>query len=98
MIQYHILKINLDLINFLSHVMTFWRSTLNLSINNTKLKSEPVQIKRGIYQGDPLSPLWFCLAIIFLTNLLNSTGYGFNIRLIIIPHYSNQITLYKWMT
>jgi hypothetical protein len=57
-----IYKINLDLINFLSHVMTFWRTTLNLSINNTKLKSEPIQINP-------------------LTNLLNSTGYGFNIRL-----------------
>jgi hypothetical protein len=75
-----IYKINLDLINFLSHVMTFWRTTLNLSINNNKLKSEPIQIKRGIYQGDSLSPLWFCLAINPLTNLLNSTGYGFNIR------------------
>jgi hypothetical protein len=31
-----IYKINLDLINFLSHVMTFWRTTLNLSINNNK--------------------------------------------------------------
>jgi hypothetical protein len=51
------------------------------SINKTKLKSEPIQIKRGIYQGDSLSPLWFCLAINPLTNLLNSTGYGFNIRL-----------------
>jgi hypothetical protein len=61
--------------------MTFWRTTLNLSINNTKLKSEPIQIKRGIYQGDSLSPLWFCLAINPLTNLLNSTGYGVNIRL-----------------
>jgi hypothetical protein len=60
--------------------MTFWRTTLNISINNTKLKSEPIQIKRGIYQGDSLSPLWFCLAINPLTNLL-STGYGFNIRL-----------------
>jgi hypothetical protein len=76
-----IYKINLDIINFLSHVMTFSRTTLNLSINNTKLKSEPIQIKRGIYQGDSLSPLWFCLAIIPFTNLLNSTGYGFNIRL-----------------
>jgi hypothetical protein len=60
--------------------MTFWRTTLNLSINNTKLKSKPIQIKRGIYQGDSLSPLWFCLAIKPLTNLLNSTGYGFNIN------------------
>jgi hypothetical protein len=50
-------KINLDLINFLSHVMTFWRTTLNLSINNTKLKSKPIQIKREVYQGDSLRPL-----------------------------------------
>jgi hypothetical protein len=61
--------------------MTFWKTTLNLSINNTKLKSGPIQIKRGVYQGDSLSPLWFCLAINPLTNLLNKTGYGFNIRL-----------------
>jgi hypothetical protein len=61
--------------------MTFWRTTLNLSINNTKVKSEPIQIKRGIDQGDSLSPLCFCLAINPLTNLLNSSGYGFNIRL-----------------
>jgi hypothetical protein len=32
-------KINLDLINFLSHVMTFWRTTLNLSINNNTFKN-----------------------------------------------------------
>jgi hypothetical protein len=69
------------LINFLSHVMTFWRTPLNFSINNTKLKSVPIQIKREIYQGDSLSLLWFCLAINPLINLLNSTGYGFNIRL-----------------
>jgi hypothetical protein len=75
-----IYKINLNLINFLSHIMTFWKTTLNLSINNTKLKSESIQIKRGIYRGNSLSPLWFCLAINSLTNLLNSTGYGFNIR------------------
>jgi hypothetical protein len=38
-----------DYNHFLSHVITFWRTTLQLSINNTKLKSEPIQIKRGIY-------------------------------------------------
>jgi hypothetical protein len=78
----------LNLISFLLLVRTFWRTTLNLSINNTKLKAGPIQIKRKIYQGDSLSPLWFCLAINLLTNLLNSTGYGFNIRL-------NNTTLFK---
>jgi hypothetical protein len=83
-----IYKINLDLINFLSHGMTFWRTTLNLSINNTRLKSWPIQIKRVIYQGDSLSPLLFCLSINPLTNLLNCTGYGITLDLI-IPHYLN---------
>jgi hypothetical protein len=70
---FKIYKINLDLVNFLSHVMTFWRTTLNLSINS---KSEPIEIKRGIYQGNCLSPLWFCLAINPLTNLLNTSSTG----------------------
>jgi hypothetical protein len=65
--------------------MTFWRTTLNLSINNTKLKSEPIQIIKEIL----FSPFMvFVLAINPWTNLLNSTGYGINIRL-------NNITLFK---
>jgi hypothetical protein len=72
-----IYKINLNLISFLLLVRTFWRTTLNLSINNTKLKSGPIQIKRKIYQGDSLSPLWFCLAINLWTNLLNRIWFQY---------------------
>jgi hypothetical protein len=32
-------------------------------------------------QGDPLSPLWFCLAINPSSDILNSSDYGFNIKI-----------------
>jgi hypothetical protein len=48
--------INLDLINFLSHVMKFWRTTLNLSINNTiqnnTLQNNKKQMNVEIMQWD----------------------------------------------
>lgn len=47
-----------------------------------KDKSRPIQIEnikinRGIL--DALSPLWFCLALNSLSNLLNKTKYGYSI-------------------
>lgn len=38
-----------------------------------------VSISRGIFQGDSLSPLWFCLALNPLSHLLNSTMYGYRL-------------------
>ena len=52
---------------------------LLLSHNNGFLKSDPIKIKRGIFQGDSLSPFLFCLALIPLSNELNNTGYGYKI-------------------
>ena len=37
-------------------------------------------MRRGIFQGDSLSPLWFCMALNPISTLLNSTGYGFKIK------------------
>jgi len=42
--------------------------------------SDPIRIKRGIYQGDSRSPLWFCLALNPLSYLLKRTNYGFGIH------------------
>ena len=35
------------------------------------MQTQSVQIRRGIFQGDSLSPLLFCIAPIPLTNELN---------------------------
>ena len=42
--------------------------------------SDPIRIQRGIYQGDILSPSWFCLELNPLSYLHNRTNYGFGIH------------------
>ena len=37
-----------------------------------------MQIRRGIFQGDSLSPLLFCMALNPLSKELNRTGYGYH--------------------
>lgn len=42
--------------------------------------SKEIAIKCGIFQGDTLSPLWFCLALNLLSKLLNKSKYGYIIN------------------
>jgi hypothetical protein len=60
----------------LASMMTTWRTKLML--NGQDLGD--IDILRGIFQGDSLSPLWFCLAMNPLSFLLNETQYGYKIN------------------
>ena len=59
--------------------MVNWKTTLFLSHKSGNCKSNTADIKRGMFQGDTLSPLCFCLALVPLTTELNRTGYGYKI-------------------
>ena len=59
--------------------MRNWKATLFLSRKSGNLKSNSLDIKCGIFQGDSLSPLLFCLVVIPLTTELNRTVYGYKI-------------------
>ena len=60
--------------------MKKWATTLILNIGGTKVKVEDIGIKRGIFQGDSLSPVWFCLALNPLSNILNKMKCGYKIE------------------
>jgi Reverse transcriptase (RNA-dependent DNA polymerase) len=77
-----IYKVNPILVKFLKTIMTNWRTTLKLNIGKEQITSDPVKIRRGIFQGDSLSALWFCLSINPLSNILNkaSQTHGFKIK------------------
>lgn len=71
-----IYKIHPKIVTTLQHIMSTWKT--NILINNNS--AGKVQISRGIFQGDSLSPIWFCLALNPLSTLLNSTNLGYRIN------------------
>jgi hypothetical protein len=64
-------NINDIIINFLSNTMQNWTTVLKLQDHQV---SNPVNIRRGIFQGDALSPLWFCIALNPLSDMLNDSN------------------------
>jgi len=63
------------IINSLQQLMKKWTTTLKVNAKNNHIISDLIRIQRGIYQGDSLSPLWFCLALNPPSYLLNRTNY-----------------------
>ena len=66
-----------DFVNYL------WRNGTQaffLKAKQEVMQSQPIQIQRGIFQGDCLSPLLFCIALIPLTNELNRTDRGYQVH------------------
>jgi len=58
-----IYKIDPLIINALQQLMKKWTATLQVKVKDNQIMSDPICIRWGIYQGDSLSPLWFCLAL-----------------------------------
>ena len=83
-------------IGFLKHNMKKWKTKLTLTHESDILMSDNIDIKRGIFQGDSLSPLLFSISLIPLSLELNSSGYRYKIRTEHITHllYMDDLKLY----
>ena len=60
------------------------------------MTSRPINIKSGIFQGDSLSPLLFCLALAPLSSLLKAITYGYEAQGKTISHlfYMDDLKTY----
>ena len=89
-------KISPTVVNFLKLNMLKWKTTLNLSYKDGNITSNSIDINCGIFQGDSLSPLLFCLCLIPLSAELNKTGYGYKIDNESINHlfYMDDLKLF----
>ncbi|RVE41550.1 hypothetical protein evm_013800, partial [Chilo suppressalis] len=74
-------KVDTTLRTFLMSCMGQWRTVLCYpGCRPIRENDELIRIERGIFQGDSLSPLWFCLAMNPLSTLLEASGLGFCLR------------------
>ena len=59
--------------------MSQWKSYMTLVHKGGVLETEQIRIKRGIFQGDSLSPLLFTMSLNPLSKELQKTGYGYQL-------------------
>jgi len=71
-----IIGINTKVISFMKKVMGYWRTHMRLHAENKLMETEDIKIKCGIFQGDSLSPLLFCICLLPLTEELNKLNTG----------------------
>ena len=69
----------------------------SLSHKDGELTIPDVRIKRGIYQGDSLSPLFFCLTLDPLSKLLMHQDIGYNIGKVRGLEAARKITSHLFM-
>ena len=72
-------KIHPVLITFIEESMSQWKINITLVHKEGDLETEPIRIKRGIFQGDSLSPLLFTMSLNPFSQELQKMGYGYQL-------------------
>ena len=72
-------KVSPRVVGFLKHYMKNWKTQLILTHESGNLMSDNINIKRGVFKRDSLSPLLFCISLIPFSLEPNSLGYGYEI-------------------
>ena len=72
-------KINPVLTTFIEASMRQRKTNMVLVHESGVLETGPISIKRGIFQGDSLSPLHFTMSLNPLSREIQKTGYGYQL-------------------
>ena len=72
--------VNSKIVRFCKLSMEKYKTRLFSKTKQEVMQSKPIQIRRGIFQGDSLSPLLFCKVLIPLINELNRADCGYQVH------------------
>ncbi|CAK1589327.1 unnamed protein product [Parnassius mnemosyne] len=73
-------KVDCTVRDFLGQCMGQWSTILCHLGERMTAAENHIRIRRGIFQGDCLSPTWFCLSLNPLSTLLEGSGRGFQLQ------------------
>ena len=69
--SFELIGINYKIITFTKKTVSYWKTNVHLHTEGKIIETEDLVIQRGLFQGDSLSPLLFCISLISLTMQLN---------------------------
>ena len=72
-----LLGFNPSICQCLHRLINTWRTQFRIPGPSPQSVSQPISILRGIFQGDSLSPLLFCLSLLPISRELRHSGFGY---------------------
>nr|CAH7766629.1 unnamed protein product [Callosobruchus chinensis] len=71
------LSVDDQIVGCIKQLMPLWKTRFTITSSETRVRTELVSFKRGLFQGDSLSPLLFCILLLPLSIALRNTkGYS----------------------
>jgi hypothetical protein len=71
------LSVPAPIVRCIENLLPLWRTRFTITSGERKVSTEPITYKRGVFQGDSLSPLLFCISLLPLSVYLRQTrGYN----------------------
>jgi hypothetical protein len=72
-----LLKVHPDVVRCIADIIPLWKTKFAVTSGNEVFHTEWVHYRRGVFQGDSLSPLLFCISLLPLSIELRA-GNGYN--------------------
>jgi len=69
--SFELIRINNKIISFTKKTVSYWKTSMCLHTKGKITETEDLEIQRGLFQGDSLSPLLFFISLIPLIQQLN---------------------------